>query len=337
MKFPSAAGQVAFRPNHLIEQQSGNSHSQRVSQETPIENINDVGKHLKSRKPIVERITNAGAEIRSSKPSSINFLHSVLCQVGLPRSCTKDDSFERTNGNVSLLLRAGSLWTGRGWEKQPLPYGAMPRLVLIHLCSEAVRTNSPVMQLGDSIRSFLLTIGVDTGGHEYKRFQAQMKALAACEMRLGIGQTTVQAQPIERFEAWLHETGKQGTLWPGTLELSLRFYDTLRQFAVPLDPRALGALRHSALALDTYTWLAHRLHRVRAAAGAKVSWANLRDQFGQEYSDKKNFKREMWKALIMAMAVYPEARVEPVEGGILLRQSPPPIAKEAFPVKTLWS
>lgn len=284
-------------------------------------------------KPIAARIVSAGIEIQSLKPGSINFLHSVLCQVGLPRRRAAEDSFERTNGHVSLLLRAGSLWTGSRWEKQPLPYGATPRLVLIHLCSEAVRTNSPVVQIGSSVRSFLLTIGADTGGREYKRFQAQMKALAACEMRLGIGQTTVQAQPIDRFEAWLHETGEQGTLWPGTLELSPRFYDTLRQFAVPLDPRALGALRHSALALDTYTWLAHRLHRVRAATGAKVSWANLRDQFGQEYRDPKNFKYEMRKALVAVLTVYPEARVEIVDGGILLRPSPPPIPKVTAPVR----
>ena len=76
--------------------------------------------------------------------------------------------------------------------------------------------------------------------------------------------------------------GNQHTLWPGTIELSERFFNTLSEHAVPLDYRALAALRHSSLALDTYTWLAHCLWRVARPQGVKVSWRNLRDQFGLE-------------------------------------------------------
>src|SRR4051812_22630732 len=66
-------------------------------------------------------------------------------------------------------------------------------------------------------------------------------------------------KPIRRFEAWLQHDGTQHTLWPGVLELSQEFFDTLVNHAVPLDYRALAGLKHSALALDIYTWLAHRL------------------------------------------------------------------------------
>ena len=191
--------------------------------------------------PITKRIIAAAAEIRATALVRPDFLHAVLCQVGLPRSHVAGDRFERRNGAASLVLEAGSLWIGGKWEKQPLPYGAKPRLLLIHLCSEAVRNNSPVVRIGNSLREFLLRLGADTGGHEYQRFQAQMKALAACTIRLGFGQTSVSAQPIERFEAWSHATGGREAPWPGTLELSQRFYNTLRdQNAVPLDPRALA-------------------------------------------------------------------------------------------------
>lgn len=285
--------------------------------------------------PIRRRVISASAATGGEPPDRIDYLHSVLCQVGLPRSRADGDTFERTSGNTSLLVKAGELWNGREWVPQPLPYGTRPRLALVHISSEAIRTKSRVVEVGNSVRDFLLTLGADTGGHEYRRFQAQMKALAACEMRLGIGQATVKAQPIERFEAWLHATGQQATLWPGTLELSQRFYDTLRELAVPMDPRALAALRHSALALDTYTWLAHRLHRVRQPGGTKLSWSNLRDQFGQEYRDPKDFKKEMRKAIRTVLAIYPEAHVEDVPGGVLLRPSPPPIPKTMVTVEKL--
>jgi hypothetical protein len=77
------------------------------------------------------------------------------------------------------------------------------------------------------------------------------------------------------------------------LELSPDFFETLLAHAVPLDPTALGALKHSSLALDTYSWLAHRLCRVQRAQGVKITWTALRDQFGQEFADINNFRRKM--------------------------------------------
>ena len=282
--------------------------------------------------PIQSRMVNAAGDIATEAPDRIDYLHSVLCQVGLPRSKTDALSFTRTSGNVGLLVEAGKLWNGREWVQQPLPYGTRPRLALVHISSEAIRTKSRVVEVGNSVRDFLLTLGADTGGHEYSRFRAQMKALAACHMTLGMGLRTHKADPIKDFQAWLHSTGTQTTLWPGTLELTPEFYNTLREMAVPMDPRALSALRHSALALDTYTWLAHRLHRVRQPAGAKLSWANLREQFGQEYKNPKDFKKKMAAALRAVLAVYPDAHVDEVAGGIVLLPSRPPIPKTMVPV-----
>ena len=137
----------------------------------------------------------------------------------------------------------------------------------------------------------------------------------------------MDAKPIKRFESWLHTDGDQQTLWPGYLELSNEFYETLEHHAVPLDYRALSALKHSALALDVYTWLAHRLCRVTSPKGTMLSWQNLRDQFGQEYANPKDFKKEFRSVLRQVWLVYPTARIEEVIGGILLKPSPPPIAK----------
>lgn len=56
------------------------------------------------------------------------------------------------------------------------------------------------------------------------------------------------------------------------IELTADFNGSLVEYAVPLDARALSALKHSALALDVYSWLAHRLHRVKSANGTRLSW-----------------------------------------------------------------
>lgn len=280
------------------------------------------------------RLLDARDKIITEQPDRTDFLHTVMCQVGMPRRMTDARTFERQCGNVSVLLEAGKLWNGKVWIQQPLPYGTTPRLVMVHLSSEAIRTRSRKVEIGDSTRQFLTALGMQpTGGERggYTVFRKQMEALAAC--RLTIGMTTkgkvvtVDAKPIRKFEAWLQHDGSQQTLWPGSLELSQEFYETLTKHAVPLDYRALSALKHSALALDIYTWLAHRLCRIGKPEGVKLSWENLRDQFGQEYRSSKDFKREFRDVLRQVCTVYPDARIEETPGGLILRPSPPPITR----------
>jgi len=282
---------------------------------------------------ITARLLNAHDDIQDGPPTRIDFQHAVLCQVGMPRSKQTDRTFQRISGTASILLEAGQLWDGQHWQEQPLPYGVKPRLAMIHVVSEAVRTKSRTIDVGHSTHDFLKRLNMDTSGRGYAVFKNQMTALAACRLTLGyaVGNmaVTIDAKPFKRFEAWLHPTGSQQTMWPGELELSEDFFDTLTRHAVPLDYRAIGALSHSALALDVYTWLAHRLHRVTKPT--RLSWANMKDQFGQEYADAKNFKRKMKKVLLQVRAVYPDAKIDEVDGGLILKASPPPIRKVQIP------
>lgn len=277
------------------------------------------------------RLLTANADILDVENDRAEFLHTTLCQVGLPRSKTEARTFERNSGNAGISIEAGKLYQRGRWIDQPLPYGAKPRLVLIHLCSEAVRTKSPTVEVGQSAREFLRRLCLDEGGHEFSRFRAQMEALAACRMTIGFStadkDVTISTQPISRFEAWVQHDDRSIGLWPGSMTLSAEFFATLSEHAVPLDGRAIHALQKSALQLDVYCWLAQRLCRVRKAVGVKVSWRNMRDQFGQEYRTPKDFKREMKNALSKVLAVYPDAKVEDVPGGLMLKPSPPPIKR----------
>jgi len=280
------------------------------------------------------RLLDARDRILTVTPDRMDFLHTVMCQVGMPRRMTDARIFERQCGHVSILLEAGRLWNGREWVQQPLPYGTTPRLVMVHLSSEAIRTQSRRVEIGDSTKQFLTALGMQpTGGERggYTVFRKQMEALAACRLNIGLQSegkvVTVDAKPIKRFEAWLQHDGSQQTLWPGILELSQDFYETLTLHAVPLDYRAISALKHSALALDIYTWLAHRLYRIKKPEGIMLSWENLRDQFGQEYRAAKDFKREFRDVLRQVCTVYPDAKIDSTPGGLILRPSPPPIKK----------
>lgn len=212
---------------------------------------------------------------------------------------------------------------------------------MVHLSSEAVRTGNRIVDVGDSMRQFLGMLGILSNGGTrggYAALKKQIEALAACRLTIGMQRddriATVDMKPIKRFDAWLHGEETQRTFWPGFLEFSEEFFDSLTDHAVPLDHRALAALKHSALALDIYTWLAHRLCRISKPHGVQLSWANLREQFGQEYVDRRNFKRKFKHALSQVKVVYPDARLSPNIGGMMLFPSPAPLAKTRIAISS---
>lgn len=212
---------------------------------------------------------------------------------------------------------------------QPIPYGPLPRLALAWVSTYAKRHNTREVPIGHSAAEFLRLMGINgDDGRRYSTLRKQMHALAACQLRLGYQGRTYKGDPIEQFDAWVsnRETG-QRALWPGVMVLSEPYHRELIEHAVPLDNRALHALKGSALALDVYTWLAIRLHRIESRP-VILYWMNLRDQFGQEYQGKnadKDFKKKFLHALRAALAVYPQAKVKQVTGGLMLMASPPPI------------
>jgi hypothetical protein len=278
--------------------------------------------------PINRRIIETAAEVRLDAANEIEYQHGILCQVGLPRKKTEGRVFERNFKNASIRIKAGELWDGGKWVEQPLPYGPKPRLALIHINGEAIRTQNPQIEIGRSCAEFLRRIGLPyQDGRTYSLFKRQMMALAATELNLGFTThdeaVTISAKPIKEFRAWIGHNERQQTLWPGQLTLSRDYFDSLLAHAVPLDPRALGALAHSALALDVYAFLARRLHELDKAV--KVPFVSFKEQFGQEYANYQNFKREFLGAMKQVMAIYPSANIKQVTGGLVLHPSHPPI------------
>lgn len=161
--------------------------------------------------PTVRRVIETSNDIVQDSPEQTDFLHAILCQVGMPRSATRDRHFERANGSAMMRLEAGAMYDGKRFVEQPLPYGAKPRLMMVHIGSQAVRTRVPEIEIGHSTREFMQELGLDTNGQSYTGIKKQINALAHCRMSLGwkTGNrvNTLHTQPIERFEAWLHPTG----------------------------------------------------------------------------------------------------------------------------------
>lgn len=286
---------------------------------------------------VQNRILEASVDIRQETALEVVFQHGIFCQVGLPRRRVDGHVFERTFKNASILIEAGKLWDGKKWVQQPLPSGPKPRLALIHINSEAVRTQSPHVEIGDSCSQFLRKLGLpDQDGRTYRLFKKQMMSLAAARLSMGFSlgneAITIDAKPIKEFRAWVGNDENQTALWPGTLQLSQEYFESLLDHAVPLDPRALHALSHSALALDIYSWLGRRLYTL--SKPVKVTFRQLKEQFGQEYKGKNaddDFRTEFIRITKQVLSVYPDAKVNQVIGGFVLNPSRAPIPKTVIP------
>ncbi len=278
----------------------------------------------------------AAAHCIQTKPPAGNdlaFMHSVLCQVGLPRSRVDGHEFTRRQGAAWINVQAGYLDEGDGQVRQPVPYGPMPRIALAWVSTYAKRHNTPEVPIGDSASAFLRELGKATSGGArggYSTLRMQMHALAACRLQFGYKGRTFNGQPIQQFDAWIaSKDSGQKSLWPGLLVLSDQYFKELQAYGVPLDTRALQALKGSALALDIYTWLAHRLHRLDVC-GQWLSWNHLFGQFGQEFTGLRplnDFQKKFKPALRDALAVYPAARVKLDASGLLMLPSQPPVGK----------
>ena len=276
------------------------------------------------------------AGVGADSGETILYQHSVLCQTTLPYRDPGEAArtWERANGLVSLVVAAGQAFDphSRRFVDVGLPFGPKPRLVLYHLNAEALRTQSPVIELEDSLTAFVKrTLGLDTKGRNIRTVKDQLTRLSASDFRIGTVTTdgralTVKGSVIEGFELWVARDPRQKTLWPTTVQFSQRYFESLMRHAVPLNEGAVASLSHNAMALDIYTWLAQRLHRIQDGKTALIPWASLHDQFGQGYAQIREFRRVFNRTLKQVREAYPQAKYDSDEQGLLLRHSKPPVA-----------
>ena len=282
----------------------------------------------------VERLLDARAEIveRVWGDSPKLYNHAILCSVGLPYRNQGDDcrTFTRTSGATSLRLEAGAVPASDGsFLEVGLPFGPRARLLLLHLCSEAIKRQEPIVEVEDSFTSFARSLGLATNGRNHKTLRDQILRMSAVSMRLsknfGSYVDVFQGPIFSKLRADIPDSPDQLCLWTQFVEFSPEFFESLRQHAVPLRREAVAALKHSSRCLDVYAWLAYRLWRVPTGEGIRLRWTTLRHQFGRKDQNLNSFKRAFKTALSQVLLVYPEANVRIVTGGVLIQRSAPPV------------
>lgn len=284
---------------------------------------------------VVHRTIAAHTDILERSPKKKCFIHSFFCQTSLPYRNVDGRTWSRRCGNLTMHLQAGSAPDHKGdMVLLPLPSGPKARLVLLHLMTEAVVYQSRTISLERTLTAYAKSVGVDTNGRNLRALRDQLQFLAALTVRfakkLSKHQEIVQGQLCDSFQV-LHAPRSKRS-WCTELTLSEEFYASLVKHAVPLDPRAVGALKHSAACIDTYLWLAQRLWRLDGPT--LIRWPTLHEQLGGSSVRWASWKQQ-WLGkkglgvLPQVLAVYPQAKHAVVEtdGGLVIKPALPPVSR----------
>lgn len=249
---------------------------------------------------------------------AIGYMARALVQTTLPHRKREGSEFVRRNGSLTLSVLAPA--------HVGLPYGSVPRLIMAWITTEVVRTGDREIVLGDTLSDFMRQLGmVPTGGRwgTVTRLRDQMSRLFASSI-------TYTDSSERGFSVFSHPVADAARLWwdprspeqvgrsRSTIVLGEQFYRDLATRPIPVDMRALRALKGSPMALDVYCWLTYRLGYLRNPM--VIPWGALQAQLGTGYGRTRDFKAAFLRALQSVLNVY-WVSVQEMDSGLLLKPS----------------
>lgn len=275
------------------------------------------------QKRVVSRlISDAEPYLRHEK---IGYAFSPLLQMGYPHSALKDaQSIKRTNGKLSVSLTTPS--------DVPLPYGIYPRLLLVYLCTKAIRSDSRAIDLGESFSSFVQDeIGQAwTTGKRGTAINWQ-KSLVGLVMtsisvvwtddeppdavnkveqrRYGPAKKKNKSKKADKSKSlniknlnivddavlWFNDDFEKGM--KARIVISERFMDVIAEYAVPLDIASIKSLLEvtaSPLAFDLFCWLClkYQQMKMQRKTFVRIPWDSIYNQFPTTIKNKSQFIKQ---------------------------------------------
>jgi hypothetical protein len=174
-------------------------------------------------------------------------------------------------------------------------------------------------------------MSLTSGGKTYQLVAEQARRISACRLTFFTDRDNgaetrhngAFVQDAITFASVVDDD--QPTLWQDCVRLDPSFWRSLREHPVPVREEAIRAIGTRSLAIDVYIWLAYRLHSL--AKPTAISWTALYAQFGAGFRLIRQIKPTFIEALNLALAVYPEARVDIEKQGLTLHPSPSAVPK----------
>ena len=217
----------------------------------------------------------------SEADPDLGFMARTMALCSLPRSNPRDRlRYVRRNGPYTLVMNAGGLYR--------LPFGHLPRLLMAWISTEAVRTQSRVLVLGDSLSDFMRELGIySSDGKAYTRLRNQMDRLFHASVELSYedkhGKQFIASRVVDRGDFWWDpKRPNERVLWDSKIRLGEDFFNEIISHPVPLDMNTLTALKRSPLGLDLYMWAVYRTFSLKRLL--RLTWPTLYRQLGVDPS-----------------------------------------------------
>ncbi|MFO0524655.1 MAG: replication protein RepA [Alphaproteobacteria bacterium] len=284
------------------------------------------------------RLIEIAEEIALNGPTDIGFVCRSMVSASMPHSKPIGFQYKRSSNNFTIAIVGNEAAGG-------IPYGTYPRLILSWLASEIVRTGSREIILGQSLSDFMKRLGLSVTGGRWgtiNRFRDQLRKLFAAHIsfsyedrKLGkwIHASMNIADSSQIF--WDPKNPNQIDLFKSKVVVGESFFNEILKSPIPVDIRAINALKESSLALDIYFWATYRMSYL--SSPIDLSFDKLQMQFGAGYNDtrqgKYEFKRKFLVQLKKVMTLYPKAKISITEGGLKLYPSPSHVSKKSVSSK----
>ena len=273
----------------------------------------------------------------SEADPDMGFMARLMALCSLPRTNPGNRlQYVRRNGPYTLGMTAGI--------NTKLPFGNLPRLLLAWVCTEAVKTQSPVLVLGNSLAEFMRKLGIyhNSAGHGgvQTRLRNQMKRLFNASVQLTYedqhGMASVSSFVADRTDLWWDpKRPNEQTLWGSKIELGAKFFNEIIQHPIPLDMNILKGLKRSSLGLDLYLWITYRTFTLKRPL--RLSWRQLYRQFGtdpakaNDNSTVQHFRKDCLRELIKIKTAWPGLNYATAKGMLVLYPSKPAITPAQQP------
>lgn len=280
-------------------------------------------------------------KLEARDDDSLAFIHKYFVSGAFPHSEPPSNFYSIVNGRNAIWVKGGSDVDVRtGKEIQiGVPYGTLPRIIAAWISTEAYRTKSREIRLGLSLSHFLRQLDLQVAGGKngtIGRVKEQLCRLAKCEIGYKkvkednekVASEYRQYKLIEGGELWDWKVPNQLEIFGSYILLNESFYSKLIEKPVPIDMRALKAIKSSAVALDLYMWLTYRVSYLDKATA--ISWKQVMNQLGASYQEPKYFAREAKKYLKIIKTFWPELHYKTPRGRLFLSpNSRPHIRKKS--------
>lgn len=244
----------------------------------------------------------------------------IFVNYSLPLRATAATMWERTDGDVTVILAATPYEDADGTTQYHLPSGRIAREVIMYLVTSAMMSGSPTIEISRTWRGFLRDMGVPYSSANRRAVERQLRAILNMSVRVSHRTANASGTNLSS-RACLVGSGedlvfdRDGVLddaYRSVVILSDEFFDRIAAAPSPVHG-TMRVLReswrqivtenpHQALAGDVYLWLAGRMSRVRREV--RIPWGDLTAQFGSSMSNERRWRQQFRAALSVATRAY---------------------------------